>query len=134
MMYQRILRALEPAPPEYVTVPLSPKDRSDAGLRLSVAIAEWNVMWEAGQFRRRIFDEEELPAPLREIADRGDVYVVFVPKTSSRYYEYAPLFHLLPRATAERCGLPLVRAGIESSWISPPPSGIARAWRWHGPN
>ena len=58
-----------------------------------------------------MFSEEELPLPLREIADRGDVNVVFVPKTASRYYEYAPLFHLLPRSTVERYGLPLLRSG-----------------------
>jgi hypothetical protein len=48
---------------------------------------------------------------LREIADRGDVNIVFVPRTASRYYEYAPLFHLLPRAAIERHGLPLLRSG-----------------------
>jgi len=36
---------------------------------------------------------------------------VFVPKTTSRYYEYAPLFHLLPRTTVKRYGLPLLRGG-----------------------
>jgi len=39
------------------------------------------------------------------------VNVAFVPRTASRYYEYAPLFHLLPRSTVERHGLPLLRGG-----------------------
>ena len=58
-----------------------------------------------------MFSEEQLPLPLREIADRGDVNVVFVPKTASRYYEYSPLFHLLPGSTVKRYGLPLLRSG-----------------------
>jgi hypothetical protein len=120
MMYQRVLRALEPSPPEYVTVPLPRWSQAD--VELGVAIAQWNMLWEAAQYRRRIFSEEQLPLPLREIADRGDVNVVFVPKTASRYYEYAPLFHLLPRVAVERHGLPLLRGGgwpylAETGWI-----------------
>jgi len=48
---------------------------------------------------------------LRKVADQGDVNVVFVPRTATRYYEYSPLFHLLSRSQAERHGLPLLRAG-----------------------
>src|SRR5262249_34503508 len=120
MIYQRVLRALEPSPPEYVTVPLPRWSQAD--VELSVAIARWNMLWEAAQYRRRIFSEEQLPLPLREIADRGDVNVVFVPKPASRYYEYAPLFRLLPRVAVERHGLPLLRGGgwphlAETGWI-----------------
>ena len=97
MVYERVIRALDPSPPEYVTVPLPRWRQTD--VELSLAITEWNVMWEAAQYRRRIFSEEQLPLQLREIADRGDVNVVFVPKTACRYYEYAPLFHLLPRSS-----------------------------------
>jgi hypothetical protein len=109
MLYSRVARALEPVPPEYVTVALPRSGQRD--VELSFAITQWNVLWEAAQFRRRMFSEEALPPPLREIADRGDLNIVFVPKTASRYYEYAPLFHMLPRATLERHGLPLLRSG-----------------------
>jgi hypothetical protein len=109
MVYERVIRALEPSPPEYVTVPLPPWGRRD--IELSLAITDWNLLWEAAQFRRRIFSEEQLPYPLRDIADRGDLNVVFVPRTASRYYEYAPLFHLLPRSVIEYHGLPLLRRG-----------------------
>lgn len=61
---------------------------ADAGL--FVAIAESNLLWVAAQFRR-FFAEDQVPAELREIADHGDMNVVFVPRTASRYYEYAPL-------------------------------------------
>ena len=46
-----------------------------------------------------------------KIIDQGDVNVVFVPRTRTRFFEYAPLFHLLPRRTLERFGLPLYRGG-----------------------
>ena len=45
------------------------------------------------------------------MAERGDVNVVLVPRTRSRYHEYAPLYHLLPKATLARYGLPLLRGG-----------------------
>ncbi len=106
-IYDRIIRAEVPEPPEYVTV-LMPRD---GFVELPVAVSEWNVLWEAGQFRRRMFSEEELPVELRKVADSGDINVVFVPRTRSRYHEYAPLFHLLPRTTVERFGLPLLRSG-----------------------
>jgi hypothetical protein len=77
-----------------------------------LAIAKWNMPWEAAQFRRRFFAEDEFPPELREVADRGDVNVVFVPRTAVRYYEYAPLFHLLSRAQAERHGLRPMRLVI----------------------
>ena len=110
-----VIRALEPSQPEYVTV-LPPRwtglpDRTSD--ELAVAIGMWNMLWEAAQFRRQVYSEQfpflPLPSELREIIDRGDVNVAFVPKTASRYHEYAPLFHLLPRSTVERHGLPLLR-------------------------
>lgn len=106
-LYRAVVRAEAPDRPEYVTVALPRSGFTE----LRVAITEWNVLWEAAQFRRRLFDEGELPAQLRKVADSGDVNVVFVPRTRTRYYEYAPLFHLLSRATADRHGLPLLRCG-----------------------
>jgi hypothetical protein len=120
-MYRAVIRALEPSPPEYVTVSL-PDGWHQSSVELAVAVAQWNMLWEAAQFRRRFFSEEQLPPQMREVADRGDVNVVFVPRTASRYYEYAPLFHLLPRSTVKRHGLPLLRGGqwpylAEGSWV-----------------
>jgi hypothetical protein len=40
------------------------------------------------------------------------VNVVHAPRIASRYYEYAPLFHLLSRSQAQRHWLPLLRTGI----------------------
>jgi hypothetical protein len=108
-MFSRIARALEPAPPEYVTLP--PWGGISDAERL-VAIAKWNLLWESAQFRRRYFDDDELPPEVAQIADQGDVNVTFIPRTATRYYEYAPLYHLVSRSQADRNGLPLVRAGI----------------------
>jgi hypothetical protein len=107
-VFNRVARALEPAPAEYVTLPPE-RDISD---RYAVTVAKWNLLWESAQFRRRYFDEDELPAEVAQIAERGDVNVTFVPRTATRYYEYAPLYHLLSRSQAERHGLPLVGTGI----------------------
>jgi hypothetical protein len=111
-IYKAVLRAEVPDPPEYVTVPLHTRVRDERSIVLANAVAHWNLVWEAAQFRRRMFGEDDLPPELYRVADRGDINVVFVPRTRSRYYEYAPLVHLLPRATLERFGLPLLRGGM----------------------
>ena len=106
-LYRAIVRPDVPEPPEYVTLTMRHTER----VEFEVAVARWNLLWEAAQFRRRFFDEDELPARMRRVADRGDLNVVFVPRTRTRYYEHAPLFHLLPRDTVRRFGLPLLRGG-----------------------
>ncbi len=108
IMYNAVLRAHEPLPPEYVSLPLF---GSKTDLEMVGALAQWNLLWEAAQFRRRIFDEEELPPAIRAVADRGDHNVIFVPRTRSRYYEYLPLMHLIPKAILKRYGLPLLHRG-----------------------
>ena len=104
-MFRAIAKPLQPDRPEYATI------ESDGSLETVGMIAQWNLAWEAGQFRRRYFDEDDFSPQLRRIASLGDVNVTLVPRTRSRYWEYAPLVHLLPRATLERFGLPLLRAG-----------------------
>lgn len=110
MTFNAVIRALSPQPPEYVTIPM-PFDLSDQSASLLVAVTRWNMLWETAQFRRRLFSEDELPALVRDVADRGDVNVMFIPRTRSRYHEYAPLYHLLPKAMLARHGLPLLRGG-----------------------
>jgi hypothetical protein len=38
---------------------------------------------------------------MAKIADLGDVNVTFVPRTRARYFEYAPLLHLLPKRVVD---------------------------------
>jgi hypothetical protein len=48
---------------------------------------------------------------MAKIADLGDVNVTLVPRTRARYFEYAPLLHLLPKRVLNLFGLPLLRGG-----------------------
>lgn len=110
-IYQAVVRAEVPTRPEFVTIPSIETDWEEENLKHWLALHRWNSSWEAAQFRRRYFDEDELPPHIAEIVDRGDLNIVFVPRTASRYDEYAGLYHLIPRATLQRHGLPLLRAG-----------------------
>ncbi|MBB2997687.1 helix-turn-helix transcriptional regulator, partial [Paeniglutamicibacter cryotolerans] len=60
---------------------------------------------------RRYFDEDELVEPLKTLADQGDCNFILVPRTKSRYYEYAPLFHMLSARKLKQFGLPFLRMG-----------------------
>lgn len=108
-----VVRPLVPQPPEYLTIPLASRAGfNDESIKQDLAVHEWNALWEAAQFRRRFFDDEEDLTPvLAKIANQGDVNIFLVPRTRSRYYEYAPLYHLLSRETCERFGLPLLGPG-----------------------
>ena len=108
-LMKRVVRPLEPEPAEYVTLPMPGHILGDD---LAFAVAKWNLLWESAQFRRRFFSDDELPSQIMTIAEQGDVNISFVPRTSTRYYEYAPLFHLLSRPQARRQGLPLLKPGI----------------------
>jgi hypothetical protein len=107
-----VIRPLEPTQPEYATVLLDPGLGSGENTKTAVAVSKWNMLWEAGQFRRRFFEEDELPNTMAKIADLGDINVTFVPRTRSRYYEFAPLLHLLPKRTLEQFGLPIMCGGM----------------------
>ena len=112
----------------------------DDSLKMAAVMGQWNLQWVSAQFRRRFFDEDDLPRPLWRIVELGDVNITLVPRTRSRYFEYSPLIHLLPRATLERFGLPLLRAGTWSYLANlggidrylPPDfeQRLARAWAW----
>lgn len=147
--FQAVIRPDVPQRPEFVPIPMptSPAAHLDTyGARI-FSVARWNALWEAAQYRRRFFcdasdpdahDWEHLPADLARIADLGDNNIVFIPRTESRYYDYAPLFHLLSRATLDRFGLPLLHAGQWPFWAelaSPDPhlpadfhQRLTRAW------
>ncbi|WP_109524790.1 MULTISPECIES: hypothetical protein [Nocardia] len=107
-LFQGVIRPLRPEPEEFVTLAI-PRARQ---VELEGAVAQWNMLWEAAQFRRRFFDEDDLPAPIAKVADLGDVNVTFVPRTRSRYFEYAPLVHLLPKRVLDAFGLPALRGGL----------------------
>ncbi|WP_156415596.1 sigma-70 family RNA polymerase sigma factor [Terrabacter sp. Soil811] len=105
-LFDVVVRPVEVEPVEYVCIGV------DDSLETAGVVARWNMLWEAGQFRRRFFDRDELPPALARLADLGDVNIAVVPKTSSRYFEHSPLLHMLPRGALERHGLPLMRCGF----------------------
>ena len=133
-LFRAVVHPIQPARAEYVAIPML-DDLTIAGV-----VGQWNLLWESAQFRRRFFDEDELPGQLRKIADLGDVNVSLVPRTKSRYFEYAPLLHLLPQATMERFGLPLLRtttwpylanwSGVDQYLPDDFEQRLARAWAW----
>ncbi|BBX94685.1 sigma-70 family RNA polymerase sigma factor [Mycolicibacterium boenickei] len=133
--FEAVIRPDIPERPEFVPIfmpGIASADRDTYGARI-FSIARWNSLWEAAQYRRRFFsddtdpdasDWERLPADLARIAELGDNNIVFIPRTKTRYYDYAPLFHLLPRATLDRFGLPLLHAGQWPFWaelVNPDP-------------
>ncbi|OZD18146.1 sigma-70 family RNA polymerase sigma factor [Rhodococcus sp. 06-156-3C] len=135
-MFDAVIRPHTPDPADYVAIRMNHRSLEMAG-----AVGRWNMAWESAQFRRRHFDSEnELPGKLGQLADLGDRNIIVVPRTSSRYFEYAPLIHLLPKTTLERFGLPLVRAGqwpFLADWANADrhlPAGFAdqlsKAWAW----
>lgn len=134
-IYRGIVRPEGLERPEYIALRMH--DPSD---EFAVAVSRWNMLWEAGQFRRRFFGENDLTKDLWEIAELGDVNVTFVPRTRSRYHEYAPLAHMLRRTTLERFGLPLLRAGqwpFLAEWTDVDrylahdfEQRLAKAWAW----
>jgi hypothetical protein len=82
-IFDGVVRPLEPAPPEYVTLSMRPaSDRAFVALAVEHAVG-------SGQFRRRFFDLGDLPEQMAKIADLGDVNITFVPRTRARYFEYA---------------------------------------------
>jgi hypothetical protein len=135
-MARATVRPDEPEPPEYIAIEMPHPATSE----LLLAVAQWNLHWEAAQFRRRFFDEDDLPEPMRQLSDLGDNNLVLVPRTRSRYFEYQPLAHLLPRATLERFGLPLLRSGqwpfiadnsgVDDYLPDDFEQRLARAWAW----
>ncbi|MEU0489796.1 sigma-70 family RNA polymerase sigma factor [Nocardiopsis sp. NPDC006139] len=135
MMFAGVVRPLDPQLPDYVTIPMF-----HASTELIVEVSKWNVVWEAGQFRRRFFSVDDLPEPIAKIAELGDINTILVPYTLSRYFEYAPLFHLLPKDTLDRFGLPILRRGQWPFIINPGDADrflpadfeqrLAKAWAW----
>src|SRR5664279_5530349 len=77
LMFRGMVRPLEPVPAEYVTMRIPGHHSS----KWVVAVAHWNLLWEAAQYRRRMLDEDELPRSLARIADLGDYNITLVPRT-----------------------------------------------------
>ena len=104
-IFNSTLSAACPEVPEYISV-------TKQGVKDRLAMAQWNMHWEAAQYRKYLFDEEVLPAWMAKIVDQGDRNICFIPRTRTRYHELSPLYHLLPKDTLIRHGLPVLARGL----------------------
>lgn len=135
MMFSGMIRPVEAELPDYVAIDMNHLDLEMAGM-----VGRWNMLWEAGQFRRRFFDEDSMPTAVAKLADLGDVNLILVPRSVSKYFEYAPLYHLLSESTLNRFGLPLLRRGqwpflgdysnIDRHLAPDFGERLAKAWAW----
>lgn len=110
--YQFTPVAKDPAPPEIIFVPTNEQARFET----IGALASWNYLWEAAQFRKDGFDESEFKdsipgfAALIEKLPAANAYLV--PETKTKYDAYAPLYHLLPKRLLDRHGLPSLKRAV----------------------
>ena len=78
-----------------------------------VAVASWNWLWEAAQYRREVFADkryrEELPELMDWIETLPEANIYLLIDTPTKYEAYAPLYHLLPKRVLDRHGLPCLR-------------------------
>ncbi len=115
-VFQFLPRPNDVVPPEFVYVPLPARltKERDQFWKLHNLIAEWNIAWEAAQLRTNFFDETSgISEELAWIKDCNDRNLYLLPdRPYHRYWAYAVLYHLLPRRTLERFGLPTVRKGM----------------------
>lgn len=117
-MYRFMVRPKVPRPIEYVRIPIEtpPWETDDATrnryYRVVNFIAQWNYAWEAGHLRHEM-RADNIPDALTWLTAHQDVNLCLVPDEGHRsgYDLYQSLYHLLPRRTLERFGLPLFKMG-----------------------
>lgn len=98
--------------PEYVYVKLpEERDLTKRSRSHELFIHDWNNIWEVGRARAEVL-RHEIPKQFQWVA-KVDADIRFVRRAERHSYDaYAPLYHLLPRLTLERFGLPLLRRAI----------------------
>jgi hypothetical protein len=69
-MFRAVIRPDIPMSPEYVTIPMRATDQ-DARLTKQLVVSKWNLLWEAAQYRRRFFTDDECPPETLKIIDQG---------------------------------------------------------------
>jgi hypothetical protein len=99
--------------PEYVYV----TSATECGLtgpafwQYYIFVSMWNNTWEAGRARPGLMSFG-IPESLRWVSE-SDVDLRLVHRAKGHSYDaYAPLFHLLPKSTLDRFGLPHLRRGL----------------------
>jgi hypothetical protein len=113
-IYQLTPVATRPALPEFVFLPaMETAERFET----IGALASWNHLWEAAQYRKRAFEETDLTEYfgsltrfIRRLPDNANIHLVA--ETESSYDAYAPLYHLLPKRVLDRNALPALKPAV----------------------
>ena len=93
------------------------RKRSQVELKFSIALTEWNSMWEAGPLIPQVIDPKRFPRSLRWLLKVRDRNLRLVPRRPGHRYDgYAPLYHLLPGDVLRSAGLPLLKRGVWPHW------------------
>lgn len=111
-MFRAMPRPREAASPEFVYVDERAKAQgSDDWVRQQLFISNWNVAWEADRLRHEMF--RDVPPQLSWLTRLEGHNIYLLPKIGrTRYVAYQPLFHLIPKATLDRFGLPAFKRGV----------------------
>jgi hypothetical protein len=117
--YSFVPVAKAPLTPEVVFIPPA----RAKGREVVAALADWNFMWEAAQYRGEALSKGPFKTQFPELAawleslPECNIYLVADNKT--KYDAYAPLYHLLPKRVLDRHGLPALKRPL---W---PNNGVA---------
>jgi hypothetical protein len=106
--YQFVPVAKAPEKPEVVFIPRS----LGTDLELTGMLASWNLLWEAGQYRKEAYPwirGGESPAITSWLERIKETNVYLFADTDTQYPAYAPLYHMLPKRMLDRHGLPALR-------------------------
>src|SRR5581483_1691254 len=111
--FQFLPYPINPKSPEFVYLdhdPLreeAPRDWEGIG-----NIIQWNTAWESAELRYQVF-HRRLPKRWKWLKKFSNHNVYLLPGGNRYSYgAYRPLYHLLPRQTLERFGMPLLKKGI----------------------
>ena len=117
--YDFIPVAKDPSAPEIIFIPTNKTNNNE----VVAALADWNFMWEAAQYRREVVNQgrfkSEFPDLSSWIDSLPEANIYLVADTKTKYDAYAPLYHILPKRLLDRHGLPALKRPL---W---PNNGVA---------
>jgi hypothetical protein len=116
-MFNFIPKPSHTLPPEFVYVPINPNKQWDkSSLKVTLAITEWNSLWEAGHLRSEFVPKiltHDFPKELRWLTKIENANLYLIPNgRKSAFDAFEPLYHLLPLHTLNRFGLPAFKPGF----------------------